>query len=121
MGGHISHANVSAAGIRGLKTIPQPFNADIMNIDPDAMKKEILEKKPKIILFGGSLFLFPHPISEAREAANEVGAKIIYDGAPVLGLIAGGKFQDPLKEGADLLVGSTHKTFPRTTRWYNPL
>jgi len=29
-----------------------------------------------------------------------------------LGLIAGGYFQDPLREGADLLVGSTHKTFP---------
>ncbi len=112
MGGHISHANVSAAGIRGLKTIPQPFDEDEMNIDPDAMKKEILEKKPKIILFGGSLFLFPHPVSEAREAADEVGAKIMYDGAHVLGLIAGGRFQDPLREGADLLVGSTHKTFP---------
>ncbi len=112
MGGHISHANVSAAGIRGLKTIPQPFDENQMNIDPDAVKKEILEKKPKIILFGGSLFLFPHPIREAREAADEVGAKIMYDGAHVLGLIAGGQFQDPLREGADLLVGSTHKTFP---------
>jgi glycine hydroxymethyltransferase len=112
MGGHISHANVSAAGIRGLKTIPQPFNEKEMNIDPDQMQKQILEKKPKIILFGGSLFLFPHPINEAREAANEVGARIMYDGAHVLGLIAGGHFQDPLKEGADLLVGSTHKTFP---------
>jgi len=112
MGGHISHANVSAAGIRGLKTVPQPFNEKLMNIDPDLMKKQILENKPKIILFGGSLFLFPHPINEAREAADEVGARIMYDGAHVLGLIAGGHFQDPLKEGADLLVGSTHKTFP---------
>lgn len=112
VGGHISHANVSAAGIRGLKTIPHPFDANKMNIDPDAMKKEILEKKPKIVLFGGSVFLFPHPVSEAQEAAEEVGASIMYDGAHVLGLIAGGHFQNPLKEGADLLVGSTHKTFP---------
>lgn len=112
LGGHISHANVSAAGIRGLKTIPHPFDANIMNIDPDAMKKEILEKKPKIILFGGSVFLFPHPVIEAREVADEVDATIMYDGAHVMGLIAGGCFQDPLKEGADLLVGSTHKTLP---------
>lgn len=112
VGGHISHANVSAAGIRGLKTIPHPFDENMMNIDSDAMKKEILEKKPKIVLLGGSVFLFPHPVSEAREAADEVGAKVMYDGAHVLGLIAGGCFQDPLKEGADLLVGSTHKTFP---------
>ncbi len=111
-GGHISHAKVSAAGIRGLKVYTHPFNQETMNIDADAMKKQILEIKPKIVLLGGSLFLFPHPVEEAREAADEVGAKVMYDGAHVLGLIAGGCFQDPLKEGADLLVGSTHKTFP---------
>src|SRR5690606_32941951 len=86
VGGHISHANVSAAGIRGLKTIPHPFDENMMNIDPDAMKKEILAKKPKIVLLGGSVFLFPHPVNEAREAADEVGAKVMYDGAHVLGL-----------------------------------
>jgi glycine hydroxymethyltransferase len=112
VGGHISHASVSAAGIRCLNVIPHPFDSEMMNIDPDAMKKQILEDKPKIVLLGGSLFLFPHPVEEAREAADEVGAKVMYDGAHVLGLIAGGKFQDPLKEGADLMVGSTHKTFP---------
>lgn len=111
-GGHISHAKVSAAGIRGLKVYTHPFNQETMNIDADAMKKKILEIKPKIVLLGGSLFLFPHPVEEAREAADEIGAKVMYDGAHVLGLIAGGCFQDPLREGADLLVGSTHKTFP---------
>ena len=111
-GGHISHADVSAAGIRGLKTVFHPLNQNIMNIDIDEMNKKILEEKPKIILFGGSLFLFPHPIKEAREAADEVGATVMYDGAHVLGLIAGGEFQQPLKEGADLMMGSTHKTFP---------
>ncbi len=112
VGGHISHANVSAAGIRCLKVSAHPFDEKAMNIDPDAMKKKILEVKPKIILLGGSLFLFPHPVSEAREAADEVGAKVMYDAAHVLGLIAGGRFQDPLNEGADLIAASTHKTFP---------
>lgn len=112
VGGHISHARVSAAGVRGLHVIPHPFDQEKMNIDVDAMQKEILTKKPKIVLLGGSLFLFPHPVKEAKEAADEVGAKVMYDGAHVLGLIAGGKFQDPLKEGADVVAGSTHKTFP---------
>jgi len=112
VGGHISHANVSAAGIRGLKVSPHPFDQQRLNIDPEAMKRDILEKKPKIVLLGGSLFLFPHPVEDAREAADEVGAQVMYDGAHVLGLIGGGKFQDPLAEGADLLVGSTHKTLP---------
>jgi glycine hydroxymethyltransferase len=112
VGGHISHAEVSAAGIRGLRILSHPFDNERMNVDADAMKREIIKNKPKVVLLGGSLFLFPHPVEDAKEAADEVGAKVMYDGAHVLGLIAGGKFQDPLKEGADLLVGSTHKTFP---------
>jgi len=35
---------------------------------------------------------------------------INYDGAHVAGLIAGGEFQDPLKEGADSMTMSSHKT-----------
>ncbi|OFV68209.1 MAG: serine hydroxymethyltransferase [Candidatus Syntrophoarchaeum caldarius] len=111
-GGHISHVEYSAAGIRGLVNYDHPFDEERMNIDPDRMVKKIREIRPKIVLFGASVFLFPHPVSEAREAADEVGAKIVYDGAHVLGLIAGGVFQDPLREGADVMTGSTHKTFP---------
>jgi len=114
VGGHISHSDVSAAGIRGLNLYPHPFDPKTMNIDADEMVKQIREIKPKIVLLGGSVFLFPHPVKEAKEVADEVGAKVMYDGAHVLGLIAGKTFQDPLKEGADLLVGSTHKTFPGT-------
>ena len=40
----------------------------------------------------------------------------MYDAAHVLGLIAGGQFQQPIAEGADLMMGSTHKSFPRSTR-----
>ena len=72
----------------------------------------IRELKPKIALFGQSVFLFPTPLKELAEAAHEVGSTVIYDGAHVLGLIAGGCFQDPLHEGADVMTGSSHKTFP---------
>ncbi|HMK46501.1 MAG TPA: serine hydroxymethyltransferase [Methanocella sp.] len=111
-GGHISHAKFSAAGIRGLKIYTHPYNNGIMNIDTDVMIKEIRKNRPKIVMFGASLFLFPHPVREAREVCDEVGASIVYDGAHVLGLIAGDRFQDPLREGADVVTGSTHKTFP---------
>ncbi len=111
-GGHISHARFSAAGIRGLKIYTHPFDNNVMNIDVDRMVKDIRKIKPKVVMFGASLFLFPHPVKEAREVCDEVGASIVYDGAHVLGLIAGGQFQDPLREGADIVTGSTHKTFP---------
>jgi len=80
-----------------------------MNIDVDATRKMILSEKPRIMIFGGSLFLFPHPLKELREAADEVGASIMFDAAHVLGLIAGGRFQDPMREGADVMTASTHK------------
>ncbi|MCK4652539.1 MAG: serine hydroxymethyltransferase [Methanosarcinales archaeon] len=111
-GGHISHVQYSAAGVRGLRVVQHPFDPDIMNIDADCMVAMIRETKPRIVLLGGSLFLFPHPVREACEAAHEVGATVVYDGAHVLGLIAGNCFQDPLREGADVMTGSTHKTFP---------
>jgi len=111
-GGHISHSRFSIPAIRGLTLETFPFDAKEMNIDVTKMLKKIKLKKPSLLLFGGSLFLFPHPISEAREVADEVGARIVYDASHVLGLMAGNKFQDPLREGADVIASSTHKTFP---------
>jgi glycine hydroxymethyltransferase len=42
---------------------------------------------------------------------KELGVLCVFDGAHVLGLIAGKQFQDPVAEGCDILLGSTHKTF----------
>jgi glycine hydroxymethyltransferase len=111
-GGHISHSKYSIPAIRDLELYTFPFDKNEMNIDTAKMLEAIKEKKPSLLLFGASLFLFPHPVAEAREAADEVGAKIIYDASHVLGLIAGKQFQDPLREGADVIASSTHKTFP---------
>jgi glycine hydroxymethyltransferase len=68
--------------------------------------------RPGIVTFGGSVFLFPHPLKELSEIAKEAGAYVVYDAAHVLGLISGGEFQAPFKDGADFITGSTHKTFP---------
>jgi glycine hydroxymethyltransferase len=111
-GGHISHSKISAAGVMGLKVKNFVFDYEEMNIDVEASKKVILSEKPKFLYFGGSVFLFPHPVSELTSAAKDVDAKIGYDAAHVLGLIAGGEFQAPLEEGADIMASSRHKTFP---------
>ena len=111
-GGHISHAQMGAVGLRGLDLNTYPWDADRMEPDIDAAAAMIREVKPKLALFGASVFLFPTPLQELADAAHEVGATVMYDGAHVLGLIAGGVFQDPLREGADVMTGSSHKTFP---------
>jgi glycine hydroxymethyltransferase len=120
-GGHISHARKDLGGtagqIRGHKVRNWVFDDTEFNIDVDASMKLIkdLQEKGdeiKFLLFGGSVFPFPHPVKEFREIADEYGMTIGYDSAHVSGLIAAGFFQDPLREGADMMTASTHKTMP---------
>ncbi len=111
-GGHISAAKFGTLGFRGLDIHNYPFDENTMSIDVDASIKMLKEEKPKVALVGQSVFLFPAPLKELRDTFQEIGSKVWYDGAHVLGLIAGGKFQDPLREGADVITGSTHKTLP---------
>jgi glycine hydroxymethyltransferase len=120
-GGHISHARKDLGGtagqIRGHKVRNWVFDDTEFNIDVDAslkLIKDLQEKgdEIKFLLFGGSVFPFPHPVKEFREIADEYGMTIGYDSAHVSGLIAAGFFQDPLREGADMMTASTHKTMP---------
>lgn len=121
-GGHISHAPYKAGSgrkiygtagtVRGLDIKYLAFNEEDMNIDPDKSIQIIREFKPEMILFGASVFLFPHPVKELADVAKEVGAYVAYDAAHVAGLIGSGYFQDPLKEGADAMSLSCHKTLP---------
>ena len=111
-GGHISHARMGAVGLRDLNLSTYPWNEERMEPDVDGACALIRSVEPKVALIGQSVFLFPTPLQEIADAAHEVGAKVMYDGAHVLGLIAGGAFQDPLREGADVITGSSHKTFP---------
>lgn len=111
-GAHISMRKFGGAGLRGLKIFDIPFDYENYNIDMDLFGNLILGVKPVLITLGASVFLFPHPVKEIKEICTETDTLIHYDGSHVLGLIAGGEFQDPLGEGADLLMGSTHKTFP---------
>ena len=89
-GGHISHARMGAVGLRDLNVSTYPWDEDRMEPDIDASCALIRELQPKITLVGQSVFLFPTPLKELAEAAHEVDSTVMYDGAHVLGLIAGG-------------------------------
>lgn len=110
-GGYPGISEQNLSGFLGLKVMNFPFSREQMNIKAEETIDLILQRKPKVVIFGASRFLFPHPIREISEAANEVDAITAYDGSHVLGLIAGKSFQDPLREGASILFGSTHKSF----------
>jgi glycine hydroxymethyltransferase len=110
-GGHISHHKEGSLGKFTQNIIDFPMTEDGYHIDLEKTIYLIEKTKPKILVMGKSLFLFPEPVSELSEACQAYKVRIIYDGAHVLGLIAGKRFQDPLKEGAFLMTASTHKTF----------
>jgi glycine hydroxymethyltransferase len=118
-GGHISHGKKEHFGtaglVHGLEIEFYPFDAEEMTIDVDKTKKKVEElnssgKLPKMAMFGGSLFLFPHPVKELASFFKSYNIHVNYDAAHVAGLIAGCQFQDPLREGADTMTMSTHKT-----------
>jgi glycine hydroxymethyltransferase len=112
-GAHISHDYAGLAGsVLGLENINHVYSIDEFNIDADKSADVIKAAKPGIVTFGGSLFLFPHPIKELKAVCDEVDAYVAYDASHVLGLVAAGVFQDPFNEGADFITSSTHKTFP---------
>ncbi len=109
-GGYMGIWKTGLSRFLGLRTVAFPFSKHDMNIEVEEAREFIEQMKPKVIVFGASLITFPHPIRELAEAAQENGACVGFDGSHVMGLIAGGRFQDPLREGASVLFGSTHKT-----------
>jgi len=111
-GAHISSAAFGAFGLRGVRPVHYAWDEARMTIDVPRTREILRAERPKLCLFGLSLFLFPMPLDELRPTLEEIGAVGWYDGAHVLGLIAGGEFQDPLHEGCTVLSASTHKTLP---------
>jgi glycine hydroxymethyltransferase len=111
-GAHISTCEFGAFGQRSVNSVNYPFNEEDMNIDVDGTIKLLKEVKPKVAQFGLSVFLFPPPLKELQDTFNEIDCLVWEDCAHVLGLIAGGQFHDPLREGVNIVSSSTHKTFP---------
>lgn len=129
-GGHISHNLVGVFGrriqVRG-QTLTAgrdnsvrlhffPLTPDKYHLDVAVAISMIDRIRPQLVVLGKSLFLFPEPLAELLPVCREHKIPILFDGAHVLGLVAGGEFQDPLHEGATYLTGSTHKTFPGPQR-----
>ncbi len=110
IGGHITHHKPGAAGLYGLDITEAPVDENNYTVDVDKLRKLAHEIKPKLITIGGSLNLFPHPVKEIREIADEVGAKLLFDAAHQCGLIAGKVWPQPLSEGAHLMTFSTYKS-----------
>ncbi|WP_413207379.1 serine hydroxymethyltransferase [Rhodospirillum sp. A1_3_36] len=106
-GGHFTTEVVARR--EGIRLVQIPYDWSRGIIDVAAAAALAREAPPKLIFLDASMQLFPHPLEELRAAIGP-DTIISYDASHTFGLIAGGHFQDPLREGADLLHGSTHKS-----------
>jgi glycine hydroxymethyltransferase len=113
-GSHREAAKVGSTALTGLNVQFLPFDGYQFNVDVPSAIKLIEQSKPRLIILGSSTFLFPHPVSELRSALSQIDRDciLVYDASHVMGFIASNCFQAPLDEGADIVYGSTHKTFP---------
>jgi glycine/serine hydroxymethyltransferase len=119
-GGHLSSQPMGAlfnfveedpaAGKENVLNFPveeeNPYKADLKKLGG------LLDHhRPELIIFGKSMFLYPEPVEFVARVVEKWPERpvIMYDMAHVLGLY--GAFQAPLSEGADVITGSTHKTF----------
>lgn len=109
-GGHRVAEKFSGSPLIDIEVEFIPFDYEKYNIDISKCINKMQELQPRLIILGASNFLFPHPIKEICKEAKSLDTIVAYDGSHVFGLIAGGVFQDPIKEGAHLVMGSTHKT-----------
>jgi glycine hydroxymethyltransferase len=129
-GGHISHNTIGVFGRRiqmrgqslnleAAKHIALhyfPLTEDLYHTDVQKSLDLIDQVSPRLLVLGKSLILFPEPLGELAALCRERDIPILYDAAHVFGLIIGGQFQDPLREGATWMTASTHKTFPGPQR-----
>jgi aminomethyltransferase len=89
-----------------------PYKLDVSRV------AELLERcRPELVILGKSMIIHREPVAEIRAMVDALGLDtvIMYDMAHVLGLV-GPLFQEPFAEGADIVTGSTHKTFFGTQR-----
>lgn len=120
LGGHLSSQPMGAL-FNYVETNPETGKENVTSFpvrkdnpyrtDTGLLADLIERSRPELIVFGKSMFIYPEPVSDVAEMVKDLDPKpvLMYDMAHVLGLY--GAFQRPLEEGADLVTGSTHKTF----------
>src|SRR5262245_34799274 len=110
-GGHLSHHEIGAAGIRGLRIVDLPYDVGRLDVDLDGLEALLAAERPKLVVVGASLMLQPHDLRPIAERVHGAGSILLYDASHVAGLVAERRFQAPLADGADVMTFSTYKSF----------
>ena len=110
-GGHSSNRHDGPAGAMGRKVVDIPMDPHELVVDIDRFRTVAEAARPPLVALGLSMTLFPQPVRAMKDIIEPWGGRFYFDAAHQLGLIGGRQFQDPLREGADIMTGSAGKTF----------
>jgi len=108
-GGHLTHGNKANFSGRFFDVVHYGVHPDTFRIDYDALAKQALEVKPKMITVGASAYPRTIDFARMREIADSVGAYLFADMAHIAGLVAGGIHPSPVPH-ADFVTTTTHKS-----------
>ncbi len=112
-GGHRLASKLITSKLIPLHVDYHAFDATSFNIDVKATLEQVERLKPRLLIVGSSNFLFPIPLRELADGLKAFpDTVLVYDASHVLGLIVGQTFQDPLAEGAHVVLAGTQKSFP---------
>ena len=108
-GGHLSHGSpVNSSGIL-YRAVSYKLDEKTGRVDYDAMEKEAMKEKPKLLVGGASAYSREWDYKRMREIADKIGAIFMVDMAHPAGLIAAGLMDNPMKH-AHIVTSTTHKT-----------
>jgi len=108
-GGHLTHGHPLNFSGRLYKVVPYGVRREDEQIDYDALLELARKNRPKMILVGASAYPRRIDFARFRQAADEVGAKVVTDMAHIAGLVAGGVHPSPVPH-SDFVTTTTHKT-----------
>ncbi len=108
-GGHLSHGSAVNFSGKIYNIVPYTVDPKTEMLDYDAMEREAMEVKPKILLTGASAYPRTIDFKRIREICDKVGCIMMVDMAHIAGLVAGGAHPSPVPY-ADFVTTTTHKT-----------
>ena len=108
-GGHLSHGSPVNFSGKLYNIVPYTVDRETECLDYDALEKQAMEVKPKILLSGASAYPRAIDFKRIREICDKCGAIMLVDMAHIAGLVAGGAHESPVPY-ADFVTSTTHKT-----------
>ena len=108
-GGHLTHGAAPNQSGKWFNAVRYGVRRQDCMIDYDQVRDLALERKPKLIIAGGSAVPRTIDFRRFREIAEEAGALLLADIAHIAGLIAGGAHPSPFPH-AHVATATTHKT-----------